>query len=244
MDPLVCAIETLRAEVARARGAGGRAAALAGRRVSALTYLDANATEPLAAGGAGGRAGGAGPARQPVQHPCRRAGGAAAAGGQPGRDRRPIRRAGPSGVVFTSGGTEADALAVAGLGAGRRLIIGATEHDAVRAAAPGAEMLPVDRDGVADLVGARAHAGGRAGAGVPDAGQQRDRDHPAGGRGRRALPPARRPAACRCGAGGRAHPGRSRARWAPTASRCRRTSSAARRAPARCCWPRGARSAR
>ncbi len=56
-----------------------------------------------------------------------------------------------SGLVFTSGGTEADALAVAGLGAGRRVIIGATEHDAVRAAAPGATRLPVDADGVADL---------------------------------------------------------------------------------------------
>ena len=55
------------------------------------------------------------------------------------------------GVVFTSGGTEANALAVAGLSLGRRVIIGATEHDAVRAAAPGAETLPVDADGVANL---------------------------------------------------------------------------------------------
>ena len=55
------------------------------------------------------------------------------------------------GVVFTSGGTEADALAIAALGAGRRLVIGATEHDAVRQAAPDAAILPVDRDGVADL---------------------------------------------------------------------------------------------
>lgn len=54
-------------------------------------------------------------------------------------------------VVFTSGGTEADALAIHGLGAGRRLIIGATEHDAVRAAAPGATVLPVDGDGIVDL---------------------------------------------------------------------------------------------
>ncbi|MBV9784484.1 MAG: aminotransferase class V-fold PLP-dependent enzyme [Acidisphaera sp.] len=54
-------------------------------------------------------------------------------------------------VVFTSGGTEADALAVHGLAAGRRLVIGATEHDAIRAAAPGAAVLPVDREGVADL---------------------------------------------------------------------------------------------
>ncbi len=44
-------------------------------------------------------------------------------------------------VVFTSGGTEADALAIAALGAGRRVIVGATEHDAVRAAAPAALVL-------------------------------------------------------------------------------------------------------
>ena len=59
--------------------------------------------------------------------------------------------AAPADVVFTSGGTEADALAVHGLGRGRRLLIGATEHDAVRAAATGADVLPVDRHGVADL---------------------------------------------------------------------------------------------
>ncbi len=55
------------------------------------------------------------------------------------------------GVVFTSGGTEANALAIHGFGQGRRVIIGATEHDAVRAAAPGATILPVDRDGVVRL---------------------------------------------------------------------------------------------
>jgi len=54
-------------------------------------------------------------------------------------------------VVFTSGGTEANALAITGLLPGCRVIVGATEHDAVRAAAPGAEVLPVDQDGVADL---------------------------------------------------------------------------------------------
>lgn len=59
--------------------------------------------------------------------------------------------AAPAGVVFTSGGTEADALALHGLGSGRRLILGATEHDAMRAAAPGAAMLPVDGNGIADL---------------------------------------------------------------------------------------------
>ena len=57
----------------------------------------------------------------------------------------------PADLVFTSGGTEADALAVHALGAGRRLIVAATEHDAIRTAAVGAAVLPVDGDGVADL---------------------------------------------------------------------------------------------
>ncbi len=56
-------------------------------------------------------------------------------------------------LVFTSGGTEANALAIASLGAGRRVIVGATEHDAVRAAAPGAVVLGVDAGGRADLAG-------------------------------------------------------------------------------------------
>lgn len=54
-------------------------------------------------------------------------------------------------VVFTSGGTEADALAVHALSANRRVMLCATEHDAIRAAAPNAAVLPVDRHGVADL---------------------------------------------------------------------------------------------
>ncbi len=58
-------------------------------------------------------------------------------------------------VVFTSGGSEADAAAIHGLGSGRRLIVGATEHDAIRSATPGAAVLAVDRDGVADLAALR-----------------------------------------------------------------------------------------
>lgn len=63
------------------------------------------------------------------------------------------RRAGaaPAEVIFTSGGTEANALAVHGLGAGRRLLVGATEHAAIRAAAPAAETVPVRPDGTLDL---------------------------------------------------------------------------------------------
>lgn len=57
----------------------------------------------------------------------------------------------PENLVLCSGGTEADALAIHGLAQGRRLIVGATEHDAVRAAARGAAVLPVGGDGLADL---------------------------------------------------------------------------------------------
>jgi cysteine desulfurase len=54
-------------------------------------------------------------------------------------------------VVFTAGGTEANALAVQGLGRGRRVLVGATEHPAVLAAAPGAGVIPVLPDGTIDL---------------------------------------------------------------------------------------------
>ena len=60
-------------------------------------------------------------------------------------------RFGASVVVFTSGGTEADAAAIHALGQGRRVLIGATEHDAVRAARPDAQTVPVDGNGVIDL---------------------------------------------------------------------------------------------
>lgn len=54
-------------------------------------------------------------------------------------------------VVFTSGATEADALALHALGTGRRLIVGATEHDAILSPAANATRLKVDREGIADL---------------------------------------------------------------------------------------------
>ncbi|UPY36874.1 aminotransferase class V-fold PLP-dependent enzyme [Sediminicoccus sp. KRV36] len=55
--------------------------------------------------------------------------------------------AAPGDVVFTSGGTEANALAIHGLGGGRRVLLGATEHAAVRAAASDAALIPVHADG-------------------------------------------------------------------------------------------------
>ncbi|MEI6559347.1 MAG: aminotransferase class V-fold PLP-dependent enzyme [Rhodospirillaceae bacterium] len=58
--------------------------------------------------------------------------------------------AAPAGVVFTSGGSEANTLALTGLAVGSR-IVSAIEHESVLAAAPGAVRLPVTADGVADL---------------------------------------------------------------------------------------------
>ncbi|MBV9861332.1 MAG: cysteine desulfurase [Alphaproteobacteria bacterium] len=54
------------------------------------------------------------------------------------------------GVIFVSGGTEANHLAL--LGAGRpRLLVSAIEHRSVLDAVAGAELIPVDADGVVSL---------------------------------------------------------------------------------------------
>lgn len=53
-------------------------------------------------------------------------------------------------LVFTAGGTEANNLALRGTGAITTLV-SAVEHDSVLAAAPGAERIPVDGDGIVDL---------------------------------------------------------------------------------------------
>ncbi|NBB16331.1 aminotransferase class V-fold PLP-dependent enzyme [Caulobacter sp. SLTY] len=63
----------------------------------------------------------------------------------------------PGSVTFTSGGTEANALAIESAKAARfdRILLGATEHDAVwetaHACGLPVEIWPVDADGVADL---------------------------------------------------------------------------------------------
>jgi cysteine desulfurase len=57
----------------------------------------------------------------------------------------------PGEVVFTAGGTEANALAIGALSRGRCVLAGATEHPAVLAAAPQARLLPVLADGRLDL---------------------------------------------------------------------------------------------
>ncbi|RAI59947.1 cysteine desulfurase family protein [Roseicella frigidaeris] len=113
-------------------------------------YLDANATEPLR------------PAARAAAIAALEAGGnpsSVHAAGRAARRRLEEARealaarfgARPRDVVFTGGGTEANALAIHGLGRGRRLLVGATEHPAVLAAAPGAGVIPVHPDGTADL---------------------------------------------------------------------------------------------
>ena len=55
------------------------------------------------------------------------------------------------GIIFTSGGTEANHLAL--LGAGReRILVSAVEHSSVLQAVPEADRIPVDGDGLVDLV--------------------------------------------------------------------------------------------
>lgn len=115
-----------------------------------MTYLDANASEPLRP-----------EARAAVMAALDITGNPASVH-QAGRAARSLleeaRRsiavrfgALAEGVVFTSGGTEANTLAVRGFAPGRRVIMGATEHEAVRMAAPNADILPVDGNGVVRL---------------------------------------------------------------------------------------------
>jgi cysteine desulfurase len=56
----------------------------------------------------------------------------------------------PDGVIFTSGGTEANNLALAGSGRAR-LLVSAIEHASVLQAAPAAEHVPVDASGIVVL---------------------------------------------------------------------------------------------
>jgi len=120
-----------------------------------MSYLDANATEPVRPAALAAAVA----AMQAAGNPSsvHAAGRAARRVLEEAREMLAARfGAAPADLVFTSGGTEADAWAVRTLGRGRRVIVGATEHDAVRAAAPaGVEVLPVDRDGIADLAALR-----------------------------------------------------------------------------------------
>ncbi len=55
----------------------------------------------------------------------------------------------PEGVIFTSGGTEANNLALAGTGR-TRILVSAGEHDSVRNAALGAVPIPLTGEGLVE----------------------------------------------------------------------------------------------
>ena len=116
----------------------------------AFAYLDHNATSPLR------------PAAFDAMVAALRVGGNPSSVHAAGRKARAIvdkaRRevaslvgARTSETIFTSGGTEANNLALRATGR-RRVLVSAIEHDSVRRAVPQAEILPVDSDGVLDLV--------------------------------------------------------------------------------------------
>src|SRR5882757_3573746 len=119
------------------------------RPMPSLAYLDHNATSPLR------------PAALDAMVEVLRAGGNPSSVHRWGRAARACvdtaRRqvaalvgALPAEIVFTSGGTEANNLALIGAGR-RRLLVSAVAHDSVLKAAPNTEIIPVDREGVVDL---------------------------------------------------------------------------------------------
>jgi cysteine desulfurase len=64
----------------------------------------------------------------------------------------------PRGVIFTSGGTEANNMALKGF-PGRRILASAVEHPSVLKG-PVDQVIPVDRDGIVDLAALDAHLQG------------------------------------------------------------------------------------
>ena len=121
-----------------------------------IAYLDYNATAPVKPAAAAAAA----EAMRSVGNPSsvHRAGRLARRAVERARDRvAGLVGASASEIVFLSGGTEANALALAATGL-RRMVVSAIEHDSVLASAArratvagGPELVPVDGDGVVDL---------------------------------------------------------------------------------------------
>jgi cysteine desulfurase len=113
------------------------------------TYLDWNATAPLRPEAVAAIAAAAGRCGNPSS--VHRWGRSARQAVEQAREAvAALIGAAPEGVVFTSGGTEANHLAL--LGAGRqRILVSAVEHSSVLEAMPAAERIAVDRDGIVNL---------------------------------------------------------------------------------------------
>lgn len=117
--------------------------------MSDRVYLDHNATAPLRAEARAAML----DAMDGGGNPSSIHGQGRAARARMERSRRQVAAflgAPPEGVIFTSGGTEADILALRGTGR-RRLVVSAIEHDAVLAAVPDPVRVPVSPSGVVDL---------------------------------------------------------------------------------------------
>jgi cysteine desulfurase len=118
-----------------------------------FAYLDYNATTPVKPAVAAAIADALGLGGNPFS--VHRAGRAARRALEAARDRvAALVGAAPQGVIFTSGGTEANNLALSGLKPGA-LMISAVEHDSVRAAAANTgtttSEVPVDGEGAVEL---------------------------------------------------------------------------------------------
>jgi len=122
--------------------------------MASLAYLDWNATAPLRAEAAAAMAEAL--ARTGNPSSVHRWGRAARQGIEGARRQvADLVGAAPAEVIFTSGGTEANHLALRGV-PGRRTLISAIEHDSVREAVPEATMIPVTSSGVSDLMALQA----------------------------------------------------------------------------------------
>jgi cysteine desulfurase len=112
------------------------------------TYLDWNATAPLRPEAAAAMAAALALGGNPSS--VHRRGRAARRLVEQSREAIAALAAAPAdGVVFTSGGTEANHLAL--LGSGReRVLVSAAEHSSVLQAVPAADRIPVDSDGIVD----------------------------------------------------------------------------------------------
>ncbi len=115
-----------------------------------IVYLDANASQPLR------------PTARSALLSALEVNGNPSSVHRPGREVRRILEdarevvggcfgAAPGSVIFTSGGTEADAMAIHAMAQGRRIAVSVIEHDAVRFAAAGADVFAAGPSGVVDL---------------------------------------------------------------------------------------------
>ncbi|MBL7234272.1 cysteine desulfurase family protein [Komagataeibacter oboediens] len=117
-------------------------------RRDSFSYLDANASEPVRPEALAAMVAAADVVGNPAS--VHRAGRAARAVLETAREGlAALFGVMAENCVLTSGGTEANVLAITGQAHGRRVLVGASEHDAVRAAAR-AQVVPVGRDGVLD----------------------------------------------------------------------------------------------